>query len=89
MEPLNCVFVTIKETNDWKVEYDVGAHGYRISYFNDGHFVDDITFDEYSNDIIGCPHCRVCSISLLAANGADSTVCKVCGNTVDLHKFKG
>ncbi len=37
----------ILDTDDWVVEYDEGNNQYRVSYFQDYHFVDDVLFDAY------------------------------------------
>lgn len=39
--------VTISYTDDWIVEYDKSRGMYRISYFQDNHFVDEHWFDAY------------------------------------------
>ena len=43
----NYNWVTIIETSDWIVEYDPGKGRYRTSYFEDGHFKDEVIFREY------------------------------------------
>ena len=40
-------WIVIKDNEDWLVEYDVIRKRYRISYFEDGHFVDEVIFREY------------------------------------------
>ena len=40
-------FVRILETDDWIVDYDKETNRYRVSYFEDFHFVDDVLFDAY------------------------------------------
>ena len=37
----------IAETEDFIIEYDKSRGMYRVSYFQDNHFVDDVIFDEY------------------------------------------
>ena len=39
--------VTISYTDDWIVEYDKSRGMYRVSYFQDNHFVDEHWFDAY------------------------------------------
>ena len=39
--------IRISESNDWIVDYDRERGMYRVSYFEDGHFVDDHWFDCY------------------------------------------
>lgn len=34
-------------SDDWQVEYDTELGMYRVSYFQNGHFVDDCWFDAY------------------------------------------
>ena len=43
----------IAETEDFIIEYDKTRGMYRVSYFQDNHFVDDVIFDEYQQDIRG------------------------------------
>ena len=43
-------WITIKETTDWIVDYDHNKGRYRISYFEDGHFKDEVIFREYRAD---------------------------------------
>jgi hypothetical protein len=40
-------FVTILENDDWIIDYDKELDRYRVSYFEDSHFVDDVCFDAY------------------------------------------
>lgn len=40
-------FVRILETDEWVVDYDKEKRKYRISYFEDFHFVDEVWFDAY------------------------------------------
>lgn len=42
-------FVRILESDDWIVDYDKEKNKYRVSYFEDFHFVDEIWFDAYEN----------------------------------------
>lgn len=37
--------IRISESDDWIVDYDRERGMYRVSYFEDGHFVDDHWFD--------------------------------------------
>ena len=41
------MYTRILETDDWVVEYDAENNQYRVSYFQDYHFVDDVLFDAY------------------------------------------
>jgi hypothetical protein len=43
-------WVTIKDNDDWLVEYDTVKHRYRVSYFEDGHFKDEVIFREYREE---------------------------------------
>ena len=54
-------FVRILETDDWVVDYDKEKRKYRVSYFEDFHFVDEIWFDAYEDKEIpiGFPECSV------------------------------
>ena len=38
---------TIAQTEDFIIDYDKDAAIYRVSYFQDNHFVDDVIFDSY------------------------------------------
>jgi hypothetical protein len=40
-------WIVIKGSEDWLVEYDTFSHRYRVSYFEYGHFVDEVFFHEY------------------------------------------
>lgn len=40
-------FVRILESDDWVINYDKEKKKYRVSYFEDFHFVDEIWFDCY------------------------------------------
>ena len=48
----NYSWFTIKETDDWIIDYDKNKGRYRISYFEDGHFKDEVIFREYHEDSI-------------------------------------
>ena len=39
------MYIRILETDDWVIEYDAENNQYRVSYFQDYHFVDEILFD--------------------------------------------
>lgn len=39
--------IRISESDDWIVDYDKGRGMYRVSYFQDNHFVDEYWFDAY------------------------------------------
>ena len=43
----NYNWTTLKETENWIIDYDPNKGRYRISYFEDGHFVDEVIFREY------------------------------------------
>jgi hypothetical protein len=40
-------WITIKENDDWIIDYDQSKGRYRISYFENGHFKDEVIFCEY------------------------------------------
>lgn len=55
---------TIAQPEDFIIEYDKNSNIYRVSYFEDNHFVDGVMFDAYDNPIpqgslMGwvCPKC--------------------------------
>lgn len=39
------MYIRILENDDWIVEYDIENNTYRVGYFQDNHFVDEIWFD--------------------------------------------
>ena len=39
------MYIRILDTDDWVVEYDEENNQYRVSYFKDYHFVDEVLFD--------------------------------------------
>lgn len=39
--------IRISENHDWTVDYDPERGMYRVSYFQDNHFVDECWFDVY------------------------------------------
>lgn len=39
--------IRISESDDWIVDYDRERGMYRVSYFEDGHFWDEVWFDAY------------------------------------------
>ena len=43
--------IRISESDDWIVDYDRERGMYRVSYFEDHHFVDEHWFDEYKEDV--------------------------------------
>ena len=42
--------IRVSESDDWIVDYDRERGMYRVSYFEDNHFVDECWFDEYKED---------------------------------------
>ena len=42
-------WMRISESEDWIVDYDKERGMYRVSYFEDNHFVDECFFDEYED----------------------------------------
>ena len=41
------MYIRVLENDDWIVEYDAENHRYRVGYFQDNHFVDEILFDAH------------------------------------------
>ena len=39
------MYTRILDTDDWVIEYDAENNQYRVSYFQDYHFVDEVLFD--------------------------------------------
>lgn len=44
--------IRISESDDWIVDYETESRTYRVSYFEDGHFVDQCKFNEYKEQIL-------------------------------------
>lgn len=57
----NMDVVRISESDDWVVDYDKSRGMYRVSYFQDNHFVDEHWFDAYEDKevSVGFPECSV------------------------------
>ena len=53
----NNTWEEIALTEDFIIEYDKTKGMYRVSYFQDNHFVDDVIFDQYADNQcpVGCP----------------------------------
>lgn len=45
--------IRISESDDWIVDYDRDRGMYRVSYFEDCHFVDEHWFDAYEEKELG------------------------------------
>lgn len=48
--------IRISESDDWIVDYDKERGMYRVSYFQDNHFVDEFWFDAYEEKEIHVPN---------------------------------
>ena len=46
----NKMYIRIFENDDWIVEYDIQNNQYRVGYFQDYHFVDQVLFDAYKEE---------------------------------------
>ena len=44
------MYIRILENDDWIVEYDLENNKYRVGYFQDYHFVDQVLFDAYNGE---------------------------------------
>ena len=44
------MYIRILDTDDWVVEYDAENNQYRVSYFQDYHFVDEVLFNAYKEE---------------------------------------
>ena len=44
------MYIRILDIDDWVVEYDIENNQYRVSYFQDYHFVDEVLFDAYKEE---------------------------------------
>ena len=42
--------IRISESDDWIVDYETDSKTYRVSYFEDGHFVDQCRFEPYKDE---------------------------------------
>lgn len=40
--------IRISESDNWIVDYDTGSGTYRVSYFEDGHFVSSCKFNKFN-----------------------------------------
>ena len=45
--------IRISESDDWIVDYDRERGMYRVSYFQDNHFVDEHWFDSFEEKELG------------------------------------
>ena len=50
MTSLEDKFVRILETDDWIIDYCKETNRYRVSYFEDFHFVDEIWFNAFKTE---------------------------------------
>ena len=66
--------IRVSESDNWIVDYETESKTYRVSYFEDGHFVDQCKFDEYKEQL------------LFHADGLSSVVNKV---NLDILSGKG
>ena len=48
--------IKILDTDDWVIEYDAENNRYRVSYFQDNHFVDEVLFDAYEVKAVSYTH---------------------------------
>ena len=67
--------IRISESDNWIVDYETDSRTYRVSYFEDGHFVDQCKFGEY----------RVEDYSMQKALNARD--CKVFKNTANIEDY--
>ena len=44
------MYIRILDTDDWVIEYNAENNQYRVSYFQDCHFVDEVLFDAYREE---------------------------------------
>jgi hypothetical protein len=51
--------IKISESEDWIVDYDRERGMYRVSYFENNHFVDECWFDCYEEKEVRLPSCSV------------------------------
>ena len=43
-------YIRLFENEDWLVEHNPATGEYRVSYFEDGHFKDEVIFSEFKED---------------------------------------
>lgn len=86
-------WITIKESPDWIVDYDSAKGRYRVSYFENGHFKDEVIFREFEEPeavdadcFIACPYCLVCSVTTTDFNNDGIAVCRVCGQEIHIDE---
>ena len=89
--------IRISESDDWIVDYDKERGMYRVSYFKDGHFVDELWFDAYEEkEICNCVMTKntyeyndlwlVCECGY--GNMVHSRYCGNCGKKLNVIKAK-
>ena len=67
--------IRISESDNWVVDYETDSHTYRVSYFEDGHFVDQCRFEPYKEECYSMQ-------KTLNARG-----CKVFKNAADIENY--
>lgn len=72
-------FVRILEKDEWVVDYDKEKKRYRVSYFEEFHFCDEIWFDAYEEKevSVGFPECSVGDVVYYAYCRKEPAKCKV------------
>ena len=50
--------IRILDTDDLAVDYDKTDNKYRVSFFRDYHFVDEVWFDAYKAKEMDCSYCN-------------------------------
>lgn len=64
--------IKISESNGWIVDYDRERGMYRVSYFEDNHFVDECWFDAYEEREITNKTELIRKLEMLKENSKDS-----------------
>ena len=65
--------IRIVESDDWFVDYDRESGMYRVTYFEDNHFVDECWFDAYEEKELGQ------SVREEIANAVEEKMTYMCG----------
>lgn len=82
---------TIAQTEDFIIDYDKTRAMYRVSYFEDNHFVDDVMFDAYEPVVHGewvkthyieVKRCSCCNTPINIFKEAH-IYCSTCGARMD------
>jgi hypothetical protein len=69
--------IRVSESDNWVVDYNTERGMYYVSYFEDGHFVDQHRFDCYEEKEIRLPACSVGDEVWYQGAGKDLVKCRI------------